>query len=385
MGQYAAYEQSLVGTPYGQGDELPVMTRNAQAWAQRSGRAVDEPAVVATEDIVVAGVEYSAGDSLAGLSPAVLRRLLRKGLASGGEVGPPPDVTGPDPGVLESSEITESSFTLTVAGASDEVGLHAEPYSFTVGDGDPSPWQSSAEFVVTDLEASTDYDCSHEVRDSSLNVSAGEPIVVTTSTPSPSVQVIESKRFWTGASVPAGPAVLALEATPEPGDVIVVAYYCLRQSSYRVISSINGAGATWAASAANQVWIGTNPTTAGNITITQNAAAPMDAMFFLVRGLPAAAVDVLFGAGALSRNAKANEFVVAVNMIVNNNVNQPSWPDPRTPADGWVDIPLKWDPVYMGGTRFAYRIPTEETDTVHTLTSGSPVGGASTAALATIG
>lgn len=89
MSQYAAYEQHIMGTPYAQLDELPVMTRNAQAWARRTGRAVDQAGVVAAEDLVVAGVPYAAGASLAGLEPAVIRRLLRKGLAVGGGGGDP--------------------------------------------------------------------------------------------------------------------------------------------------------------------------------------------------------------------------------------------------------------------------------------------------------
>lgn len=78
---YAAYEQNLMGAVLGQGDSFPEMTRNAAAWARRTGRSAEGATVEAAEDVTVVGEEYAEGASLAALAPAVIRRLLRRRLA----------------------------------------------------------------------------------------------------------------------------------------------------------------------------------------------------------------------------------------------------------------------------------------------------------------
>jgi hypothetical protein len=146
------------------------------------------------------------------------------------------------------------------------------------------------------------------------------------------VQVIETKRFWTGASVLSGPATLTLATTPEPGDVLFVHYVCIRQSSVRVISSISGCGATWANfwnGTSPSIWKGTAPTAAGNVVITQNSPAPMDAVLYLVRGLdPATGILATNGAGTIFRDQiSVGELVLASHHAYNNGSNQMSYPD----------------------------------------------------------
>ena len=95
---------------------------------------------------------------------------------------PSADTTDPTPGTLGASAITSESFTLTVTGASDETALHSQPYRFSTDNGATySTWQTSAVFNATELDAETEYDCVHQVRDAALNVATGSSIPVETS------------------------------------------------------------------------------------------------------------------------------------------------------------------------------------------------------------
>lgn len=103
--------------------------------------------------------------------------------------------------------------------------------------------------------------------------------------PSP-VSVIQTRTTTLGAN---GPQTVNFSATVQPGDKVAVLYFCHRATSVRVISSISGMGATWTGkytpAAQGSLWLGSGVTTNGNVTITQNAAASMTAVLYLIRGL----------------------------------------------------------------------------------------------------
>lgn len=122
--------------------------------------------------------EYWAG--LSGLTPATSFSLAdHKFVVVNG--GGSPDVTDPTAGTLTSSNITSTTFDLTVSGAADETALHAQPYRFSTDNGSSwSPYQASPVFNVTGKVASTAYTCVHETRDAAGNTSLGSSIVVNT-------------------------------------------------------------------------------------------------------------------------------------------------------------------------------------------------------------
>lgn len=125
--------------------------------------------------LVDARLRYFRG--LAGHDGAV-NDLMVEAFAGG---GPPPDVTNPTAGTLASSNITSTTFDLTVSGAADETALHAQPYRFSTDNGSTwSPYQTSPVFNVTGKTASTAYTCVHQTRDAAGNVSTGSSIVVNT-------------------------------------------------------------------------------------------------------------------------------------------------------------------------------------------------------------
>ena len=91
-----------------------------------------------------------------------------------------PDAVAPVAGTLASSSITETGFTLTVTGASDVGGLHAQPYSFDTGTGTFGAWQTPATLAVTGKTAGTTHTCRHKVRDAAGNETTGASITVST-------------------------------------------------------------------------------------------------------------------------------------------------------------------------------------------------------------
>lgn len=128
----------------------------------------------AVPHLVDARYAYFRGQ--AGHDGAVNDLMVEKFLGGGGG-----DVTPPTAGMLASSAITDTTFTLTVSGASDAVGLHAQPYRFSTDNGATwSPYQTSPVFNVTGKTASTAYTCVHQTRDAAGNVATGSSIVVNT-------------------------------------------------------------------------------------------------------------------------------------------------------------------------------------------------------------
>lgn len=109
---------------------------------------------------------------------------------------PPADTTNPTPGTLAASAITDTGFTLTVTGASDETALHAEPYAFSTDNGATySAWQASNVYAASGLDPETEHTCAHQVRDAALNVATGSSIPVTTEAASGPTGVLFSDDF----------------------------------------------------------------------------------------------------------------------------------------------------------------------------------------------
>lgn len=91
------------------------------------------------------------------------------------------DRTNPVAGTLAASSLASTSFTLTVSGASDVVGLDAEPYRVSTDGGVTwTQWQTSAVFAITGLTTATTYYCRHEVRDAAGNTATGAIITALT-------------------------------------------------------------------------------------------------------------------------------------------------------------------------------------------------------------
>ena len=92
-----------------------------------------------------------------------------------------PDTTNPTAGTLAGSMVAQTTFRLTVSGASDNQALHAQPYSFSLDNGTTcSAYQTSPIYDATGRTANTGYQCRHRTRDAAGNVSTGTAITVTT-------------------------------------------------------------------------------------------------------------------------------------------------------------------------------------------------------------
>lgn len=195
--------------------------------------------------------------------------------------------------------------------------------------------------------------------------------------PASGIQIIEMKRYWTGPGAATGPATMTLDTTPQAGDVVLVYYMCLRQSSVRSISSVAGLGATWAIGynsfAAHSIWRGVGATASGSITITQSSPAPMDVLLLLIRGSQSPPVfDGQYSGGSASRIADAGELVVTGFHSANNGSTQPTYPTGTLgPATGWTFLPYLWDGFVA--SCYGYRFPTATA--THTVASSGPVGG----------
>jgi len=93
----------------------------------------------------------------------------------------PSDTTPPTVGTMTASAVTDTGFTLTVTGASDETALAATPYGFSLNDGATwTPYQASAVYSPEGLTPDTEYTTRHRVRDNAGNVSTGPPLAVST-------------------------------------------------------------------------------------------------------------------------------------------------------------------------------------------------------------
>lgn len=95
----------------------------------------------------------------------------------------PGDTVPPVAGTLQVTNITDGGFTLTVAGATDELSLHSQPYSFSIDGGATwSSWQASSSKTFTGLLPDTEYLCQHQTRDNAdpYHAVIGTEVPVTT-------------------------------------------------------------------------------------------------------------------------------------------------------------------------------------------------------------
>lgn len=135
---------------------------------------------------------------------------------------PVPDTTAPTRGTMAASSITTSGFTLTVSGASDAGGLHAQPYAFTTDGGTTwSAYQTSPIYTASGLTGGTGYSCNWRVRDAALNVSTGTAQTVTT-TATDSVNPTWTATFTMGT--PTETAVVATASALATDNVAVTGY-----------------------------------------------------------------------------------------------------------------------------------------------------------------
>ena len=144
----------------------------------------------ATSNLIVWGNE--GWDNLEGVkfNPAVTHTNVRVDTAWMDGADTMPDTTAPTAGTLTASDVSESSFTLTVSGASDAGGgLHATPYAFDTGSGTFGAWQASPSLAVTGKSAGTAYTCRHKVRDVAGTEATGASITVTTTIADPTPPV----------------------------------------------------------------------------------------------------------------------------------------------------------------------------------------------------
>ena len=92
------------------------------------------------------------------------------------------DTTRPVAGTLNVVVKTATSLELKVTGASDDRGLHATPYSFSLDSGATwTPWQASATYTATGLTTDRSYSLVAKVRDT-VNLEALTQIVTATPT-----------------------------------------------------------------------------------------------------------------------------------------------------------------------------------------------------------
>lgn len=168
------------------------------------------------------------------------------------------DTTDPTPGTLAASGITDTTFTLTVSGASDETELHATPYAYSTDNGTTwSAWQAGATYEATGLAAGTTYTCQHKVRDAALNEATGTAITTTTGTGGgggtyewarrvtpeqtdpPTESPSSNTHTYTVAGTPGRLLVAGFSADKAPGAITVSSGWSL--VAYNSGSSVSGA------------------------------------------------------------------------------------------------------------------------------------------------
>ena len=168
-------------------------------------------------------------------------------------------------------------------------------------------------------------------------------------------------------------------AAPQSTDVVIVSY-C---SFSRVITGIAGMGATWASrfvSGYGAFYVGTTPSSAGNITITQTSTGSAYVCAILVRGLTSNAISGGGQTAATTTGALVNptpvtggldQIVVSMMRGADATLNPVTFPVGSTPSSGWVIT----TPTATATTAsaFAYRIPPGAVEG-HVLTAQGAVG-----------
>lgn len=93
-----------------------------------------------------------------------------------------PDTAAPTAGTLSVTP-SNTSAMLTVSGARDDRTVAG--YSFRVGSGAWSPWQSSPSYTAAGLSPTTGYSFTHRVKDGAGNIATGTPVQATTTATPP--------------------------------------------------------------------------------------------------------------------------------------------------------------------------------------------------------
>ena len=134
-----------------------------------------------TAATTIEGVSFAVGSYIFERDSSVYGGWTYRTLDTATQVVPPLESVPPTAGTLAASAITETGFTLTVTGASDETALHATPYAFSTDNGTTwTAYQSENSRVMTDLTPATAYQARHRVRDASGNVTTGAAVTATT-------------------------------------------------------------------------------------------------------------------------------------------------------------------------------------------------------------
>lgn len=169
-------------------------------------------------------------------------------------------------------------------------------------------------------------------------------------------------------------------STPNPAtDCAYVVTASTRAAGGRTVTGVSGLGATWSFVGASgpagvagtprlELWKGVNPTTGGNVTVTQDVSGEMHFTAFVLRGVDA---DV----ATLTPASVGNEqMALRYSAVLGGTVTTPSSP---TPASGWTQGP---DSVGSAGSaRSAYRFATETPAVAHNAGYSGGTSGASLA------
>lgn len=166
-------------------------------------------------------------------------------------------------------------------------------------------------------------------------------------------------------------------AVPEVGDCAYVVTASTRAAGGRTITGVAGLGATWglvgvsgpagvAGTPRIELWRGVNPTTNGNVTVTQDVSGELHFTAFLMRGDDA---DVaVLNPVAVGLNQLAMRYAA----VLGGSVTIPSSP---VPATGWSQTAASVGSA--GSARGAYRTPTEDPAVAHNAGYSGGTSGAS--------
>jgi hypothetical protein len=152
-----------------------------------------------------------------------------------------------------------------------------------------------------------------------------------------------------------------LVATPQAGDVVVIATASTNLTGGRTISSITGLGATWTLGyqgSRNCYWIGTGANAAGSPTVTMSGNGQVQGVMYLLRGLTSTATSgnessVSNGTSLAGPALSAGSGQFVISTVATSSNATLTFPSAQTPS-GWTAS----SPVGTGASAGeAYRIP----------------------------
>lgn len=178
----------------GSGDALTPVTTDITTPAGTLGALVGYLAQAA---VTINGEEVDAGDWIVFAWDGTAWVTVATGTL--GATDPTPtDTTPPTAGALSVST-TSTEANLSVAGALDDVALHATPYSFSKDAGATwTAWQAATTYEFTGLASSTSFTFQHKVRDAAGNVKIGTSVAA--STPYAPTWVVLSRHDFEGVA-----------------------------------------------------------------------------------------------------------------------------------------------------------------------------------------